>query len=122
MKLQLLVTFTVLSVVFLSGQVLAAENSGLSLIEETLQSSTERGLPDAVREDRMAGTQDVRSYFGSQDYDLHKTIESSKENGGGLATFTERDNQDVRSYFSDAEKDELDIGKTIESSKEKGLY
>ncbi len=121
MKRQLLVTLTVLSVLFVSGQALAAERSGLSPIEAAVQSSTERGLPDTAREDRAAGTHDVRSYFGPEDYDIHRTIESSKENGGGPATFTERDDQTARSYFSGAENDAPDIRKTIESSTEKGL-
>ncbi len=122
MKLHLLVTLTVLGFVLFSGQALAAENSGLSLIEQTIQSSTERGLSTATMADRTA-VRDVRSYFGSHNYDVRDAVESSKENGGGPATHVESDaGRDTRAYFGGAaEKDALNIWQTIESSKEKGL-
>ncbi len=122
MKLHLLVTLSVLGVSLLFGQAMAAgPDNGYSLIDKTIQSSTERGLTDTTMGSRTAETRDVRSYFGSgSGSDLHRTIESSKERGLRPAAFAERDRaRDVRPYFGDAEN-RFDIQATIESSRENG--
>jgi hypothetical protein len=122
MRLQILVTLTIFSFALLFGQAMAAgTDNNFSMMENTIQSSTERGLTPTAMQDRYADTQNVRGYFGQAEYDMERTIESSRERG--LETYADRDRvEDARPYFGEPAKEatQLNIGDTVESSREDG--